>query len=144
MFWWSFILNSNALLYELLERNIDEPRNDGIKQSIDEINRANEPTLIRVFVEENFNFNGDQTNFGDEVSTAQYFDLPFFPAFVVQAKQIELPIVVKRSCATTDSNSFSADSFNLIVKATRQLHSHLIVTTNSPQFVKIKQMKIKQ
>jgi len=137
----SFILNSNALLYELLERNIDEPRNDGIKQSIDEINLANEPTTIRVFIEEK---NGDQTNIGDELTTTQYFDLPFFPAFVVQAKQIELPIVAKRSYATTDSNSFSADSFNLIVKATRQLHSHLIVTTNSPQFVKIKQMKIKQ
>jgi hypothetical protein len=140
----SFILNSNVLFYELLERNIDEPRNDGTKQSIDEINRANEPTLIRVFVEEKFNSNGDQTNVGDEVSTAQYFDLPFFPAFAVQAKQIELPIVVKRSYATTDSSSFSADSFNLIVKATRQLHPHLIVTTNSPQLVKIKQMKIKQ
>lgn len=133
----SFVQNSNVLLYELLERNIDEPTNGETKHTLDEINRANEPTVVRIYVE------GKLNHEGDDIKSSQYFELPFFPAFLVQSKQIELPIIAKRSY-TSESNVYSADAFNLIVKATRQLHSHLVLTTNSPNFVKIKQIKAKQ
>ena len=129
----SFVANANTLLYELIERNIDD---DG-KKSAEVLNRESEPTLMRVHTQVKLESESWETN--NEVESASYYQLAFIPAFLVQTKQVELPIVGKRS--------YSAevfDAFSLVIKATRQLHSHLILTTNCPQLVKIKQSPIRQ
>jgi hypothetical protein len=112
-----FVANSNHLLYSLIERDMDEP------------------TLIRVYVDSVINVSEQN----DDVSSQTAFvELPFVPAFQVQDKRIELPIVRASRRSYSESNLFSVDSFNLIVKATRQLHSHLVLSTNCPQLIQIK------
>jgi hypothetical protein len=94
-----------------------------------------EPTLIRVYVDSVINVSEQN----DDVSSQTAFvELPFVPAFQVQDKRIELPIVRASRRSYSESNLFSVDSFNLIVKATRQLHSHLVLSTNCPQLIQIK------
>ena len=123
-----FVANSQTLLYELLERNIEVG-----DKTLDEVNAANEPMLVRVFVQSKFSANsrGDNGEEDDILHSimGKYYEMPFIPAFYIQTKKIELPIV---------KHAYGVDNFSLVIRATRQLHSHLILSTNCPQYVQIK------
>ena len=128
-----FAPNSNSLLYALIESNID-PNLAANKKSDDTFSNENEPTLIKLSINSKFN---EYTNeeLTDEALIGQ---LPFIPSFYVQTKQVELPIV-RSSMRSKDlsSQQHNSDHFNLIIQATHQVHSHLILTTNCPSLIKI-------
>ena len=132
----TFAPNSNYLLYELIDNNIDRPLVIDSAESLNKISSSNEPSQIRVYVESKF----EDSLAGEDSNPNKYLEMPFIPAFFVQAKQIELPIV---KTYTGSAKPSCSDHFNLVIHATHQLHSHLILTTNCPTFIQIKPLNLK-
>ncbi len=128
-----FAPNSNSLLYTLIDSNID--RNLAVNAKSNEaFSDENEPTLIKLTVNTKSDEFSPYDEPADEELTGQ---VPFVPAFYVQTKQIELPIVRSSIRKDKEGSSVGGDHFNLIIQATHQIQSHLILTTNCPSLVKI-------
>ena len=138
-----FVENSHSKLYELIDSNVDRP-NDGNSF----IKQENEPTFVRVHVDikstsddDDFNNNFDRFNIPNK-----YIQLKFIPAFHVETKLIEMPVIRKQigkkntDLLDDDNLSDQSDHFNLIIHSTHQLRSHLILTTNCPSLIQIKPM----
>ncbi len=133
-----FVEDSYSKFYELINNNIGE----GMF-----IQQENEPSFIRIHVDiksntaDEFNNNFDRFNIPNK-----YVQIKFIPAFHVQTKLIEMPvirkqIVTKNSDLIEDDNvSDQSDHFNLIIHSTEQSRSHLILTTNCPSLIQIKPM----
>ena len=118
----AFVDTSATQLYELIEYN----------QSL-ENTADNEPVQVQLKI----------------LTADAYFIhlLPFLPAFHVQTKQVLLPTVRNafylKSLKSKNLKEFALDEhFNLIIYSTRQLHSHLSVSSNCPQLVQIRQLLV--
>lgn len=79
----------------------------------------------------------------DSANSPRILSLPFIPAFYTATKQIELSVLsgsqrIRRTVTGTDSAANLGDTFQLVVRATHSIRSHLIVTSNLPSLIKIK------
>ena len=78
----------------------------------------------------------------DSANSPRILSLPFIPAFYTATKQIELSVLSGsqriRRTAGSDSTANIGDTFQLVVRATHSIRSHLIVTSNLPSLIKIK------
>jgi hypothetical protein len=128
----AFAADSSALIYSLLENNVDR----GSKKSGEAFSDENEPTLIKLAVVAKATDVYDEP--ADEEATGL---LPFVPTFHVQTRQIELPIVRssvrKEKEAAASGTTADGDHFNLVIQTTHQIQSHLVLTSNCPSLVKI-------
>lgn len=108
---WTCDLNFNASSNSLLYELIEN-------------HVENDPSLIQVYVDTKSSEQSieDQTNFN------KMYQATFIPAFYVQNKQIELSV-------------HSGSHFSLVIKATNQLQSHLIITSNLPSLIQIKPIR---
>ena len=132
----TFAPNSNYFLYELIDNNLDRPLVINGADCLTKISNNNEPTQIRVYVESKF----DEGLAAEDSHPNTSLEMPFIPAFFVQAKQIELPIV---KTYTGSAKPSCSDHFSLVIHAAQQLQSHLILTTNCPTFIQIKPLNLK-
>lgn len=80
----------------------------------------------------------------DSANSPRILSLPFIPAFYTATKQIELSVLsgsqrIRRTdSAAAANNNNIGDTFQLVVRATHSIRSHLIVTSNLPSLIKIK------
>lgn len=131
-----FLPGSNSLMYDLIESNQEHVYDENNKNVVID----NEPVLTRINIEtKQENENRAPNNF--------IYELPFIPAFHVQTKQIQLPISRNsyyiQNLKSKNFKEFSLNEhFNLILYSTRQVYSHLILTTNCPTLIKIKPLLI--
>lgn len=130
-----FVPDSSVLMYDLIDSN-QEQTADSQQNKRNYVD--NEPVLVRVAVEAK-----EETI----VPSAFVYELPFIPAFHVHTRQIQLPIsrnsFYLQNLKSKNLKEFSLNEhFNLILYSTRQLQSHLILTTNCPSLIQIKPLPI--
>lgn len=129
-----FVPNSASLIYTLIDANVDR----SVDTSQDKFSDENEPTSIKLTVDSRLS----EYDSAKEDQTRQLSGVfSFAPAFNVQTKQIELPIIRSRARRSGESAT-GGDHFNLIIQATHQLQPHLVLSTNCPSLIRIQPLLV--
>ncbi len=130
-----FLPNSNSLLYQFIESNLD-PNNFSLEGFSD----SNEPSSIKIAVDKRLNDEYAEELLATSSSNPNLVtQMQFLPSFNIKSKLIELVVLHRTQIARKDSKNFI-----LSIQATQALKSHLTFTTNCPTLIQIKQIDEKK
>ncbi|CAF0812330.1 unnamed protein product [Brachionus calyciflorus] len=111
-----FIQNSEQIIYDLMSHHIDQTK--GKSSYLEQ-----EPTKVKIFIDSKNSLNYLE----DQSQSSKITTFDFIPDFYIQTKLIEL---------TTIKNSH----FNLVIKTVCRLSPNIIVNTNIPSLIKLRQI----